>query len=394
VIGKTTSDTTTGGVVSVTLNSSAVGGNTIKATAKLFGHTNVTATTGTAGNGSHADADTGAGPYIAVGGTVTWSYTVTNLGDTPISNVVVTDDNGTPSDPTDDVHPVFIGGDTNPANGSLDPAEIWTYQATGIATAGQYENIATVTGTPPVGGDVSDNDHSHYFGSDPRISLVKTGTLNDDDGTAGVSAGDTISYAFTVTNTGNVTLSNVTVADKVGGVTVSGGPLASLGVGASDSTTFTGSYTITQVDIDAGTFTNTAEATGTPPSGPPVTGEDSDTQELTQSPAIDIEKATNGQDADSTPGPSIAVGAPITWTYVVTNTGNVTLMDIVVTDNVLGAVGTIASLAPGASQTLTKTGTAVAGQYALHDHSHQRRAERCDGCPGYRCVACGPDLCV
>ncbi|MEZ4636205.1 MAG: hypothetical protein R2856_14790 [Caldilineaceae bacterium] len=30
----------------------------------------------------------------------------------------------------------------------------------------------------------------------PSIALVKTGTLNDDDGTTGVSEGDTITYAF------------------------------------------------------------------------------------------------------------------------------------------------------------------------------------------------------
>jgi len=84
---------------------------------------------------------------------------------------------------------------------------------------------------------------------------------------------------------------------------------------------------------------------------------------ITQGPSIEIEKSTNGQDADSAPGPSLTVGDPITWTYVVTNTGNVTLTNIVVTDSVLGAVGTITSLASGASQTLTKTGTAVAGQY-------------------------------
>jgi len=42
-------------------------------------------------------------------------------------------------------------------------------------------------------------------------------------------------------------------------------------------------------------------------------------------PGIEIEKATNGQDADSPPGPYIPVGDSVTWTYVVTNTGNVTL---------------------------------------------------------------------
>ena len=51
----------------------------------------------------------------------------------------------------------------------------------------------------------------------------------------------------------------MTVDRPVGGVTVVGGP-TTLDVGESDTTTFTGSYQITQADIDAGHFSNTAKA--------------------------------------------------------------------------------------------------------------------------------------
>ncbi|HPD17946.1 MAG TPA: hypothetical protein PLE19_23660 [Planctomycetota bacterium] len=81
-------------------------------------------------------------------------------------------------------------------------------------------------------------------------------------------------------------------------------------------------------------------------------------------PSLDIEKHTNGQDADVAPGPLIAVGAPVLWEYIVTNTGDVTLTNITVTDDVLGVIGVIPSLAPGASQTLSANGVAVGGQYA------------------------------
>ena len=69
----------------------------------------------------------------------------------------------------------------------------------------------------------------------------------------------------------------MTLADTVGGVTISGGPIATLAVGATDSTTFTGSYTLTQADIDAGTFINTATVTGTDPNGDAVSDPDDET---------------------------------------------------------------------------------------------------------------------
>ena len=80
---------------------------------------------------------------------------------------------------------------------------------------------------------------------------------------------------------------------------------------------------------------------------------------------IDIEKATNGVDADLPPGVQLTVGDAVTWTYLVTNTGIRTLTDISVTDDILGAITCPAtSLDPGASMTCTATGVAAAGQYA------------------------------
>ncbi|MFC2099936.1 hypothetical protein ACFLSF_03815, partial [Candidatus Bipolaricaulota bacterium] len=139
----------------------------------------------------------------------------------------------------------------------------------------------------------------------PAIDLVKTGTLNDDDGTPGVSAGDTVSYAFTVTNTGSVTLTNITLADTVGGVTILGGPIASLAPAGVDTTTFTGSYEITQANIDAGQFDNTATVTGTPPSGPDVSDPDDETVYLPAAPAIELVKTGTLNDDDGTPGVSV-----------------------------------------------------------------------------------------
>jgi hypothetical protein len=81
-------------------------------------------------------------------------------------------------------------------------------------------------------------------------------------------------------------------------------------------------------------------------------------------PSVSIEKTTNGEEADDAPGPTIAVGSPVTWRYIVTNTGTVPLTNVVVADNrnvTVTCPGT--ALAVGQSITCTGTGVATAGQY-------------------------------
>ena len=79
---------------------------------------------------------------------------------------------------------------------------------------------------------------------------------------------------------------------------------------------------------------------------------------------VRIKKSTNGEDADSAPGPRLEVGSTVTWTYVVTNTGQVGLTEVVVTDDRGVAVSCPAtSVAVGGSMTCTGSGVATAGQY-------------------------------
>ncbi|HPM79398.1 MAG TPA: autotransporter-associated beta strand repeat-containing protein, partial [Candidatus Anammoximicrobium sp.] len=94
-----------------------------------------------------------------------------------------------------------------------------------------------------VAGDGNNDVVISFFGA-PSIALVKVGTFQDENGNGDADQGETIRYAFTVSNTGNQTLTDVTLSDTVGGVMLSGDPLATLAVGAVDSTTFTGTYTI------------------------------------------------------------------------------------------------------------------------------------------------------
>ena len=105
---------------------------------------------------------------------------------------------------------MFQGGDTN-GDTFLDPGEVWTYEATGTAVAGQYANTATVTGTPgqEFDGVLTDSDPSHYFGLVASIDIVKTPDA------AVVDFGAPHTFTITVTNTSNVNLTGVTVSDPV-----------------------------------------------------------------------------------------------------------------------------------------------------------------------------------
>ncbi len=113
---------------------------------------------------------------------ITYTYTVGNGGTTPISGVVVTDDNGTPGILTDDFAPAtLLGldnvhniGDIN-ADGKLDPTETWTFRATHTVTAAEFAagkplvNTATVTGASGIldGETFLIGDRSPFTASDP-----------------------------------------------------------------------------------------------------------------------------------------------------------------------------------------------------------------------------------
>ncbi len=294
------------------------------------------------------DADVAPGPYIPEGGAVTWRYVVTNTGNVDLTDVAVTDNMG--------VTPVYVSGDVND-DGILQVDETWVYEATGTAIAGQYENLGAVTAAFAATGEtVSDSDPSHYFGSAPAIEIEKATNGEDADAAPGpyIPEGDPVTWTYVVTNTGNVTLTDVAVTDDQG-VVVSC-PQTTLAVGESMTCTASGIAV-------AGQYANIGTVSGTPPVGAAVSDEDP-SHYFGSAPAIEIEKATNGEDADAAPGPSIPVGEAVTWTYVVTNTGNVDLTEVAVTDD-RGVVVSCpqTTLAVGESMTCTGSGVAVAGQY-------------------------------
>ena len=293
------------------------------------------------------DANTvGSGPFLAVGATATFTYTVRSTGGTSLQNVVVTDDNGTPGNTADDFSPALTSGDTN-SNNILEPTETWTYTATRTVTPGQYTNIGSVTAQDPLATQVTDSDPSNHFGVNALVNLVKSTNGQDANTATGptLPVGSTATFTYVVTNPGNVALASVTVRDDNGTAGNTADDFnATFQSGDTNSngrldTTETWTYQATRT-VTAGQYSNIGTVTGNPvdPTGGDIAGiadaTDTDpSNHFGATAGINVVKSTNGQDANTAPGPTLAVGSTATFTYVVTNTGNVPLGTVVVRDD-------------------------------------------------------------
>ncbi|MGL1102675.1 DUF7507 domain-containing protein, partial [Vibrio parahaemolyticus] len=74
--------------------------------------------------------------------------------------------------------------------------------------------------------------------------------------------GDKISYSFSVTNTGNVTITSTGLTDVL--IAYSGLSCGSTPLAPKATTTCSGLYTVSQADIDAGSVLNSATVCSTP----------------------------------------------------------------------------------------------------------------------------------
>ncbi len=236
--------------------------------------------------------------------------------------------------------------------GSLEPGatQIFTASYTikhADLDAGQVNNTATAKGSFGET-DYSDTDSETITAQQsPDISITKTASQPSFN-----QAGEVITYTFSVTNTGNVTLSSVTVTDPLPGLSsISPASVGSLAPNATQI--FTASYTIKQANLDAGQVNNTATANGTFGQSD-YSDTDSETITANQSASIDIQKTASQPSFNQ-------AGEVISYTFTVTNTGNVTLSNVSVSDplNGLSAISpaSVGSLAPGATQIFTATYT-------------------------------------
>jgi uncharacterized repeat protein (TIGR01451 family) len=314
---------------------------------------------------SWLDAETAPGPSVNEGTALQFKFVVTNTGNVSLSNLTLFDSDFNVS--------AVVKKDP------LHPEESFQYILTGItAVAGQHENTATATGS--YGGFVySDTDKAHYAGvkaGAPSISVKKyvsvDGGVKWDDAqlAPGPKAlvGNKVQFKFVVTNTGNVPLTDLTLIDSKLSLSGATKP-ASLLPGSSFE------YVLTGVDVKEGQHENTATATGRHGS---ITYSASDKahykgeKTISDAPAITVKKyvsvdgGVTWEDAQSAPGPSAVIGSEVRFKFVVTNTGNVLLTNLTLSDTVYTLnVNLPGSLDPGKNYEYILTGVkAESGQHS------------------------------
>lgn len=216
------------------------------------------------------------------GDVINYTIRVTNTGSAVHSNVVVNDPllGGNLTDKT---------GDNG--NNLLEDGEVWVYSGAYTVTQTDLDNNGNLMGgsgmihntavvvtdqiTTPI---TATTDVPIVF--NPEIALIKTAEI------AGTGLeGEVITYTFTVTNTGNVTLSNILVDDILTDTVDLAVTPSTLPPG--ETGTATATYIIAPADIIAGNVTNSALVKGYDPDGNEV-GDISGTDIDNDDPTINI----------------------------------------------------------------------------------------------------------
>jgi gliding motility-associated-like protein len=283
---------------------------------------------------------------------ITYTFTVTNIGNVDLQNVILNDDK------IGGVVPGPIVDNLN--DGILSVGEIWEYQATynlvqADIDAGFVINNADVSALS-VGDNtpVADNQQVQtdlpvdLCAPAPSIGAIKQGQLIDEDVDGCI---DSILFTFTVTNTGNVDLQNIVLNDPLLGGDVPGpvngtdnGGDGILSVG--ESWSYEATYTLTDIDKGNGVVNNQATVTASSVGDNTPVADLSDDNSLTEDQLttvvlpVDLCAPMPGLALIKT-GTLVDLNADgcnetILYSFRVLNTGGMDLQSIVVTDPLLG----------------------------------------------------------
>jgi len=255
--------------------------------------------------------------------TLGYTISVENTGNVTLNNIVGVDTlpNGSSANLAGPVN------DTGIAN-ALDVGETWTFNASYVATQGDIDAATDLVNTVSFTSDETgaaefSSDATTSINSEPSMTVSKTVDAASLD-TPGV-----LNYQIVVTNTGNVSLSNVAPIDTLpDGTTASlTGPLTDIGLigqlDVGEVWEYITSYGVNQAEIDLGlSRTNKVEVT----SNETGAGVVSDTAQtiLTRSPAFTVEKSVDLA--------NISVPGILSYEIKVENIGNTSLTDVLLSD--------------------------------------------------------------
>ncbi|TMK29303.1 MAG: DUF11 domain-containing protein [Actinobacteria bacterium] len=317
------------------------------------------------------------GPAQAhVGDAITYTITVKNTGNAQATGVIVTDnldDSLTGVAGSFDVDPGSAGGtgSCSVSTGNNVSCSVGTLAANDGGANGPDEAVVTITATAPRGQCPTITNQASLTATGLEVPITSNtvtttvtgcappsgpsgGIVVVKGGPAQAHVGDTITYTFAVSlAAGSASLTNITISDPICSATPT---LVSKTGGNQDTTLETGetwNYSCTHVvtATDPDPLPNTVTVTGTGPSGQ-VSDTDTHSVDIIH-PAIKIVKTAKPS--------SIGPGETVTYTFAVTNTGDVTLFNVKVTDNKLGNICTIDQLAVGETKTCTADFTASSG---------------------------------
>ena len=300
--------------------------------------------------------------------TIRYEFTATNTGDVVLDNLVLHD-------------PLFenpinpLPGTDDGNDGELALNETWSFEAfytialEDIANNFEIINQATIQ-AQPVGLDIlvlDDSDPVSLTEDNPTITdlqaeticvpgigLVKKNELVDLDNDG---CNEHIRYAFTLKNTGTVSLNQVVLNDPMLGGDIEVLPSGDINndeiLSGQEEWTYEVLYPITQADINLGSVTNRAM----------VTAMDVDTNNILMDESDDQSYFEDGDTVVDVTGPNICAaesriglvktttgnlvdadndGCPetIVYQFTIRNTGNITLNQILLTDDLLnGEIG-------------------------------------------------------
>ena len=296
---------------------------------------------------------------FGVGDIVSFKIIVENTGNVTLNNVTVGEDlegaiieDGTGYTVANNVATI----ETLAPKAIMTVYAKYTVQQTDVDDA-DLVNTATVNAKDPEGKDLEEEKPSVEVPTDEQApGMVAEKEIANPEAATGkdgkFKVGDTVEFNITVTNTGNVTLKNITVEEMDGvviddgdGYTVDSNIATIVSLSPENpSVVVKAHYVVTQEDVERGDLVNvaTVKEPGTDvPKKPivPVPTED-------PIPAVAITKTTTSKSADAT---GYALDETITYAIQATNTGNMILDNVVITDAKTGDTWNVGTLVPGAT---------------------------------------------